>query len=435
MRTCKFGGTSMASAETFKRVKDIIFSEPDRQFVIVSAPGKRFKDDVKVTDLLYSAFEKRDDKTNPDLALIEKRFLELEKDLGVNAGMAAELSTIRKLLPTKNKDYAASRGEYLSAKLFAAFSGFNFVDASCIIKFDRKGNLDSERTYELVSHIPPQTVIPGFYGDDVRGEIRTFSRGGSDVTGSIVARGTGSTLYENFTDVDGFMTADPRIVDNPRIMDVLSYAELRELAYMGANVLHPDSVLPVLKADIPINIKNTFAPEKKGTLILPTHEVRAHLAEYSRGPITGIAGKTNFTTIFIAKSMMNSEIGFGKRILEVLDENRISFEHLPTGIDTMSVIISGDVSDEIIDRLIDGIYDRTEPDKIKLFRNLSLIAVVGHGMVETPGIAARTCTALYKSGINIRMLDQGSSELNIIVGVKDNDYKNALKAIYKEFNA
>lgn len=431
-KVVKFGGTSMATADSVRRVRDIVSSDDSREIVVVSAPGKRFKGDQKVTDLLYKAYE-QNKKKQPMTALdeVKERFVGLRKELGLNTDVEREFCEIaRGIEDSIAPDYAASRGEYLAAKMFSEYSGYEFVDAYDLIAFHGAAydpTATAVKCAEVLSG-KRNIVVPGFFGADENGMVRTFSRGGSDVTGAILAANVGADLYENWTDVSGFMVADPHVVEGAKTMEILNYEELRELSYMGAGVLHPDSVFPVRASGIPINIRNTFKPEDSGTMIVPS---------YAGSPdriVTGIAGHKHNTTIVVAKAMLNNEIGTVRKMLSVLEENGVSFEHLPTGIDTMSLVISDaylthlDVADIVrdIDRLI-------HPDKITVIKNLTLIAVVGVGISECVGCAARIFSSLAKINVNIRMIDMGSSAMNIILGVEDEDYVRAVNAIYDEF--
>ncbi len=422
----------MASAITVNQVYDIIESDKDRKFIVVSAPGKRDSNDIKVTDMLYKAFDEAKQTGRCDVAFgkIRGRFRALADDLGLKFDLDELLDSIEKQINTsETPDYAASRGEYLSAKMFALKTGYTFIDAQDLIKFDSRGMLDAEITNDNVKRVlsgVDRAVIPGFYGIGADGEIKTFSRGGSDVTGAIIARGVNADLYENWTDVNGFMTADPRIVENPKIINQLTYKELRELSYMGANVLHPESIFPVRQAGIPINIKNTFNPSHKGTMI-----VEDYVPDNS--VITGIAGKKDFAVLLLEKSMMNNEIGFARKVLSVLEHYGISFEHVPSGIDTMSFVISENELEDKLEKVIDGIRKNVSVDNITVYKDMALIATVGHGMAKRTGTSATLFNALAEANVNVRMIDQGSSELNIIVGVDNADYANAIKAIYKGF--
>ncbi len=434
MKVCKFGGSSMASSDTIKKVADIIRSDSERKYIVVSAPGKRHAKDIKITDSLLTAFaeSKKGGNVKALLAPIKERFTEIAAGLGISDKV--DLETIFEeieegIAASPIADYAAAQGERLSAMLLAAYLDYAFVDAKEIIRFSDNGAFNAEYTNDIARrHLLKKeyVVIPGFYGSTSVGQIRTFSRGGSDVTGAIVARAVKADLYENWTDVNGFLTADPRIVDHPRKIPELSYRELRELSYMGANVLHPESIFPVRKANIPINIRNTFDPEDSGTMILPG------VLQHDR-LITGIAGKKGFVSILIEKSMMNNEIGFTRRLLSVLENLNMSFEHLPSGIDTMTLILADSEIGGKMQELIGGIREAVSPDRLEVQSDLALIATVGHGMAYKPGTASRLFTALSRVGVNIKMIDQGSSELNIIVAVKGDDYERAINAIYEEF--
>ena len=435
LKVLKFGGSSLADAKHFRIVADIVNAEEERRFVVPSAPGKRFKEDEKVTDLLYRcneiAMEGRD--ITPIFDKIVARYNDIIKELELDFSLEDEFNTIRKQIIAKaGADYAASRGEYLNGLILSAFLGYDFIDAQGVIFFKADGSLDADRTYEVLAAAladHPHAVIPGFYGSMPDGRVRTFSRGGSDITGAIVARATMADLYENWTDVSGFMMADPRCIDNPKPIDVITYKELRELSYMGATVLHEDAVFPVRAAGIPINIKNTNDPAAKGTLIVP-----AATEDKSDAIVTGIAGKVGFSIISIEKDMMNSELGFGRRVLETLEVNGVNFEHLPSSIDSMSVIVKTDELEGKRDKIMDEIFRLTNPDAVVIEDGFALLAVVGRGMVRSKGTAARIFASLANASINIRMIDQGSSELNIIIGLDADDYIPALRAIYDEFN-
>ena len=435
MKVCKFGGSSMASGETIKRVAEIVRSDEDRKFVVVSAPGKRFPKDIKITDSLLNAYaeSRKGQSLSALLAPIRERFVGIAKDLGIEDKV--DLDSIfteieAGIAASPIPDYAAAQGERLSAMLLAAYLGFEFVDAREIVRFADNGQFNAEYTNDVARKILSAkeggVVIPGFYGSTSGGQIRTFSRGGSDVTGAIIARAVKADLYENWTDVNGFLTADPRIVENPKPIPELSYRELRELSYMGANVLHPESIFPVRKANIPINIKNTFEPTNPGTMILPS------VVQHDR-LITGIAGKKGFVSILIEKSMMNNEIGFTRKLLSVLENLNISFEHLPSGIDTMTLILADTEIGGKMQELVGGIREAVSPDRLEIQSDLALVATVGHGMAYKPGTASRLFTALSRVGVNIKMIDQGSSEMNIIVAVSGEDYEKAINAIYEEF--
>ncbi len=434
MKVCKFGGTSMANSETIKKVAEICLSDKDRHFIIVSAPGKRNSQDIKVTDALYACFNEFKGKGNCDATfeVIKKRFDDIKNDLGISLDIDAELEEIKKGIESnETADYTASRGEYLSAKVLASYLGYEFVDTKDYIKFNEKGNLQLHYSLDLLSKRLEEVdyaVLPGFYGSTSDDKIKTFSRGGSDISGAIVARAVKANVYENWTDVDGFLTADPRIVDKPDHIDFLSYRELRELAYMGAEVLHPESIFPVRSAGIPINIKNTFNPSIEGTMIVPDTKLPAN-----KNIITGIAGKKGFTIINIEKDMMNSEIGFARKVLSILEYEEISFEHMPSGIDTLSIVIRDDQLTGKMQKLLSNIKESVGADNVEIHSGLSLIATVGHNMASRHGTASILFKSLADSHINIRMIDQGSSELNIIVGVDTFDYEKAINSIYHAF--
>ncbi|MBE6533572.1 MAG: aspartate kinase [Ruminococcaceae bacterium] len=433
VKVLKFGGSSLADAKHFKAVAEIIKAEPERRYVVASAPGKRKSGDIKVTDLLYECYElaANEEDVSEVFDQLKARYNDIINELGIELDLTEVFDKIRmSLINHSGRDYIASRGEYLSAMILAKYLGFQFIDARKVIFFNEDGTFNSEKTNDVLRDYLAKyeyAVIPGFYGSMPNGTIKTFSRGGSDITGSIVARAASASLYENWTDVSGFLMADPKIVENPKVIDKITYKELRELSYMGATVLHEDAIFPVRYSKIPINIRNTNRPDDKGTFILPQTD------EISDDIITGVAGKTGFATITVEKDMMNGELGFGRRVLQVLEENGVSYEHFPSGIDTMTVVVS---SKEIQNKRADimaGICKSVNPDNIFVEENLALVAIVGRGMVKAKGTAARIFTALADAGVNIRMIDQGSSELNIIVGVDSNDYTTAINAIYRAF--
>ena len=432
-KVVKFGGSSLASAEQFKKVGKIIRADASRKFVVPSAPGKRFSGDTKVTDMLYSCYGVaiREKKFADQLQEIRGRYQEIIDGLGLDFSLDQDFEKIRENFGKKiGRDYAASRGEYLNGKIMAAYLGYEFIDAADVIRFGEDGSFDEETTNQLLAKRLEDSkgaVIPGFYGAKADGTIVTFSRGGSDVSGSLVALAVGADLYENWTDVSGFLIADPRIVKNPRSIETITYKELRELSYMGASVLHEDAIFPVRKAGIPINIRNTNAPEDKGTLIV---EGTCRQPKYT---ITGIAGTDGFASITIEKAMMNSEIGFCRKVLQVFEEHDISIEHMPSGIDTMTIFVHKDEFEEKEQQVLSAIHKTVKPDHIELESDLALIAVVGRGMRATRGTAGRIFSALAHAHINVKMIDQGSSELNIIIGVRHDDFKNAIRALYEIF--
>lgn len=433
-KVVKFGGSSLASAEQFKKVGDIIRADETRRFVVPSAPGKRNSNDTKVTDLLYKCYraaEKGHTDFDKVLTEIKARYQEIIDGLGLGLSLEEDFNIIEeKFKNHAGEEYAASRGEYLNGKIMADYLGYEFVDSAKIIRFDGEGQFDMEMTNRLTREYlkdKENAVIPGFYGAMEDGTVKTFSRGGSDITGSIVAGALDVDLYENWTDVSGFLVTDPRIIENPKSIDTITYRELRELSYMGATVLHEDAIFPVRKAGIPINIRNTNRPEDAGTMIV---EDTCKKPAYT---ITGIAGKKGFCSLFIEKSMMNSEIGFGRKVLQVLEKEGISFEHLPSGIDTMTLFIHQDEFAEKEQQVISGIHRAVNPDFMELESDLALIAVVGRGMRSNRGTAARIFAALAHSNVNVKMIDQGSSELNVIIGVRNEDFEVAVKAIYDIF--
>lgn len=435
MKAIKFGGTSMACAANVKKVIDIISSDRERRFVVVSAPGKTATEG-KVTDMLIAVSEAKGKARFDALKVVRARFLEIEKGLGLDGALDGEFDVIEKSLENANYDYIVSRGEYLSAKLLAVAIDYEFVDAAEVVRFNGD-EFDSEvtngLTKERLSNLSKRgAVIPGFYGANEKGEVKTFSRGGSDVSGAIIARAVDASIYENWTDVDGFMIADPRIVNKVRTIGILTYNELRELAYMGANVLHPESIFPVRKSGIPIHILNTFNPGAQGTLIVPTDDFLAGKYKRPDHIITGIAGKRGFNSLRVEKSMMNAEVGFAAKLLACFAELEINVEHIPSGIDTMTVVYP-EASEDTQTKLESIIKQRLKPDLIELERDIALIAVVGHGMTTLVGSAARVIDPISRARINIRMLDQGSSEMNIILGVRGDDYTTAIKALAGEF--
>ena len=432
-KVVKFGGSSLASAEQFKKVGDIIRSDSDRVYVVPSAPGKRFSNDTKVTDMLYGCYDLAEKGKNfsKQLDAIKERYRDIINGLGLKLSLDKEFSTIEENFKAKaGVDYAASRGEFLNSIIMAEYLGYDWIDAADVILFFDDGEFDSEHTNKKLSKVLAEhekAVIPGFYGAYADGRVKTFSRGGSDITGSIVARAAKASVYENWTDVSGFFVTDPRIIPNPEGIETITYRELRELSYMGASVFHEDAIFPVRREGIPINIKNTNAPEEEGTWIVES------TCQKSKYTITGIAGKKGFCSVNIEKAKMNSEIGFGRKVLQAFEDNGISFEHMPSGIDTMTVFVH---QDEFIDKeqkVVSEIHRLTAPDVIDIEADLALIAVVGRGMKSTRGTAGRIFSALAHANVNVKMIDQGSSELNIIIGVENRDFETAIKAIYDIF--
>ena len=432
-KVVKFGGSSLASAEQFKKVGDIIRADESRRFVVPSAPGKRFSNDTKVTDMLYQCYNAAESGRDFSelLSKIKDRYYEIIKGLSLDLSLEDEFKTIEKSFKEKaGKDYAASRGEYLNGIIMANYLGYEFIDSATVIFFDEDGSFNAEKTNAVLSaklSTCENAVVPGFYGAYPDGSVKTFSRGGSDITGSIVAKAIKADLYENWTDVSGFLIADPRIINNPEGITTINYRELRELSYMGATVLHEDAIFPVRQEGIPINIRNTNAPDDAGTMIV---ESTCKQPKYT---ITGIAGKKGFVAVNIEKDKMNSEIGFGRKVLQAFEENDISFEHVPSGIDTMTVFVHQPEFEGKEQQVLSAIHRLSHPDTIELESDLALIAVVGRGMRQTRGTAGRIFSALAHANVNVKMIDQGSSELNIIIGVSNKDFETAIKAIYDIF--
>ncbi len=432
-KVVKFGGSSLASAKQFEKVGEIIRADQDRKYVVPSAPGKRFDGDIKVTDMLYGCYAAAADGVSFEEKLdgIKARYNEIITGLDLDFSLDDEFEIIRENFKAQiGEEYAASRGEFLNGKVMAAYLGYEFVDAAEVIRFDEDGEFDADLTNKIMAKrlaSGEATVIPGFYGAKADGTVKTFSRGGSDITGSIVARSIGADLYENWTDVSGFLVSDPRIIDNPEVVDIITYRELRELSYMGASVLHEDAIFPVRKAGIPINIRNTNHPEDKGTMIVST------TSKKSKFTITGVAGKKGFVAVTVDKDMMNNQVGFCRKVLQVFEDNNISIEHMPSGIDTMCVLVHQDEFQEHEQMVLSGIQRVVEPDILKVEADLALLAVVGRDMFGARGTAGRIFSALAHANINCKMIDQGSSELNIIIGVQNSDLEAAIKAIYDIF--
>ncbi len=432
-KVVKFGGSSLASADQFKKAGEIIRADQERKFVVPSAPGKRNADDTKVTDMLYACYglAEAGKDFKQQLKAIKDRYQEIIDGLELKLSLEEEFKTIEKNFKNKaGSNYAASRGEYLNGIIMANYLGFEFVDAAEVIFFDENGEYNAEITNKKMRERLEKVeaaVIPGFYGAYGDGTVKTFSRGGSDITGSIVARAVKANVYENWTDVSGFLIADPRIIYKPEGIEIITYKELRELAYMGASVLHEEAIFPVRSEGIPINIRNTNAPDDNGTWIVES------TCQKSKYVITGIAGKKGFCAVNIEKDMMNSEIGFGRKVLQAFEENGISFEHVPSGIDTMTVFVHQDEFMHKEQRVVSAIHRLADPDHIDIEGDFALIAVVGRGMKSTRGTAGRIFSALAHANVNVKMIDQGSSELNIIIGVSNADFETAIKAIYDIF--
>lgn len=437
----KFGGSSLADAHQFEKVKNIIETNPERRYIIPSAPGKRHGKDYKITDLLYlcNTHVQQGIPFDDVFKIISERYKEIVEELSKKYDQMKQLNIDSYLTTIKDEiangaspDFTASRGEFLNGIILSTLLGYEFVDAQKIIFFNKFGSFDSLTTQKAIKNSLvniEKAVIPGFYGSLPNGEVKTFSRGGSDVTGAIIARGVSASLYENWTDVSGFLMADPRIVENPHPIETITYRELRELSYMGATVLHEDSVFPVREAGIPINIKNTNRPSDPGTLIV---DDASHISKC--GSITGIAGKKDFTVIAIEKNMMNTELGFCRKLLSILETNGVAFENMPSGIDAVSLVIADSQIDNKLDDIIEEIHRQCKPDSIDVYPNMALIATVGRGMTQSKGVAAKIFEALAKNKVNVRMINQGSSEINIIVGVETTDFEKAVEGIYNAFD-
>lgn len=431
MIVAKFGGSSLANAEQIKKVKDIV-SGSSRDFIVVSAPGRRNDKDFKITDVLYLCYEHV--KSSIDFkivfSLIKERYIELVRDLKVDIDINSYLLEIEdKIINGATKDYIASRGEYLNGLIISKYLGYSFVDPKDLIIITRDSRIDPlsyEKVKEKLSEYK-NAVIPGFYGVDPLNNIKTFSRGGSDITGSIISRALNADLYENWTDVSGFLMADPRIVKEPKGIEEISFKELRELSYMGANVFHEEAIFPLYKTDIPIQIKNTNRKEDKGTKIVETRNID----EISN--ITGISGKKDFTVIAIEKTLMKKEPGFTRDIISIFDRFNVTIEHMPSGIDSLSVIVRQNELNDKEELIVKEIERVVSPDKVNVLPNMALVAIVGEGMVRKKGTASTAFSSLKEAGINIRMINQGSNELSIILGVENEDMDLAIKSIYESF--
>lgn len=434
IKVLKFGGSSLADSNQFKKVVDIIKSKDSRRYIIASAPGKRDSGDQKITDLLYESYilSQKNEDIDEIFKKIEDRFNRIIEELELDFSLKDEFKKIKSSIYNHiGMDYILSRGEYLNSMILAKYLGYDFIDAEKRILFSEDGTLDRQNTDLVLGELlkkHKRAVIPGFYGSMSDGTIKTFSRGGSDITGSIVARAVEADVYENWTDVSGMLMADPRCVEEPKVIDLITYKELRELSYMGATIMHEEAIFPVKQSGIPINIRNTNLPEDKGTMI-----VAKARSENTDRIITGIAGRTGFTTIHIEKDMMNQEVGFGRKVLKILENHSIPFEHIPTGIDTMSIIVNSNLMVDNKEVIKNEICKTVNPDIIDIEDGLAMIAVVGRGMVEEKGTAMKVFSSINKASINVKMIDQGSSEINIIIGVDEKDYILALRTIYSEF--
>jgi aspartate kinase len=432
MKVAKFGGTSVADAAQLRKVEALVRQDAERRVVVVSAPGKRDKQDAKITDLLYRCHDCVRTKSAFDDVFqnIADRYRTIVRDLGISVDIDKELGSVQDgILKSVTADFAASRGEYLNGRIAAALLGREFIDAAEIIRFDKDGRLLGSETDkaigERISNGTP-CVVPGFYGAMPDGSIKTFSRGGSDITGALVARGVRAEVYENWTDVSGVLMADPRIIANAKPIPTLTYRELRELSYMGANVLHEEAVFPVTDVGIPVHVRNTNTPEDPGTWIV-------NQVEGSTSTVTGIAGRKGYTIIALEKNLMNTEVGFGRRLLSALERRGVSFEHMPTGIDAVSLVVESSYLKGKLDAVLDEIQVECQPDRLQVFENMALIATVGRGMRHTPGVAGRLFGALGTAGVNVRMIDLGSSGINIIIGVDEKEFEGSIRAIYNAF--
>ncbi len=435
LKVTKFGGSSMADAGQYRKVRDIVFADPERKVVIVSAAGKRDSGDHKLTDLLYlcHAHTKYGVACDPVFDMITSRYVEIRDELGLQLDLESEFAELKKRLDAKDvtEDELASRGEYFSAKLMAAFLDFEFVDAADWIQFNLDGTVNKEVSYPALKKLGSGKgiVIPGFYGAMPDGRIRTFSRGGSDITGALAAAALDADVYENWTDVSGILMADPRIVENPQPIPEVTYDELRELSYAGAQVLHEGTIMPVREKGIPVNIRNTNAPNDRGTFIQESFEKETD----PNRVITGITGKKDFSIITMFKRGMTSEVGVLRKVLSVLERNRVSVDFVPNGIDNVSLVVqSGTVGPKLY-RILAQIQEEVQPDSLEVLDNISIIAAVGHRMAFRPGVSGRIFNALGEAGINIRMINQGPDELNIIFGVDNKDFAEAIRVLYNSF--
>jgi len=436
MKVVKFGGSSMADAGQYRKVRDILLADPDRKVVVVSAAGKRFSGDHKLTDLLYLCYShvKYGVDCSPIFDMITQRYLGIRDELGLNLELEPELEALKRRIDAKevSREELVSRGEYFSAKLMAAYLGFRFVDAAHWIKFNMDGTVNQEASYSaLRSQVIPGigTVIPGFYGAMPDGTIHTFSRGGSDITGALAAAALDAEVYENWTDVSGILMADPRIVDDPQAIPEVTYDELRELSYSGAQVLHEDSIFPVREKNIPVNIRNTNDPEAPGTMIQESFEGDHDPDRF----ITGITGKKDFSIISLSKKGMSNQVGVLYKVLKVLVRHKISVDYVPNGIDNVSVVLPTSAIEKELYTIMAEIQEEAQPDTLDVHHNIAVVAAVGRKMAYRPGISGKIFAALGESGINIRMINQGPDELNIIFGVDNNDFKDAIRVLYNSF--
>ena len=435
LKVTKFGGSSMADAGQYKKVRDILLSDPERRVAVVSAAGKRNSSDHKITDLLYlcHAHTQYGVACDPVFDMITSRYIEIREELGIQLDLETEFAELKKRLDAKqvSQDEMASRGEYFSAKLMAAFLGFEFIDAADWVFFNIDGTVDTEKSYDALSKLAKGkcVVTPGFYGVMPDGQIRTFSRGGSDITGALAAAALDADVYENWTDVSGILMADPRIVENPLPIPEVTYDELREMSYSGAQVLHEGTIFPVREKGIPVNIRNTNAPEDRGTFIQEDFEDETDPDRI----ITGITGKKDFSIITMFKRGMTSEVGVLRKVLSVLERHKVPVDFVPNGIDNVSLVVHTDVVAPHLYAILAEIQQQVEPDRLEVLDNISVIAAVGHRMAFRPGVSGKIFAALGKAGINIRMITQGPDELNIIFGVDSKDFEQAIRVLYNSF--
>ncbi len=434
LKVLKFGGSSLADAHQFAKVKSIVEADPSRRVVIVSAPGKRFSGDHKITDLLYlcAAHIKYGVTCKDIFAMIRGRYSEIIAECGLKTDLSADFDALwGKMQNGISKDELASRGEYFSARLMAEYLGYDFLDAALWVKFRFDGSVDQEATYAALRRAADgrRVVIPGFYGVMPDGHIKTFSRGGSDITGALAAAALGADVYENWTDVSGILMADPRIVDDPEPIRRVTYSELRELSYIGAQVLHEGTISPVREKNIPLNIRNTNAPDHPGTMILESIGDE----QEEGGFITGIAGKKGFSVITIAKTGMSSESGTLVRILDILARHEVNVEYIPSGIDIVSLVVSSDKVSRSLYEMLGELQKEVQPNKITVTEHIAIVAAVGRKMAYRPGVSGKIFAKLGENGVNIRMITQGPEELNIIVGVEEKDFEQAIRVLYHSF--
>lgn len=437
LKVVKFGGSSLASAEQFARVKAIVEADPDRKAVIVSAPGKRFKEDNKVTDLLYicHAHIKYNASFEDVFEDIAERYREIARGCGLKQDLEAEFASVKASMnKSSSVDAIVSRGEYLNAKLMAEYLGYTFIDSKDWLCFNYDGKVDFEKSYAALSGLflkAKKVVLPGFYGAMPDGEIKTFSRGGSDVTGAIAAAALNADAYENWTDVSGILMADPRIVENPRPIEQVTFGELRELSYMGADVLHEETVFPVRQKNIPLYIKNTNDPSARGTLILEDFETESE--EDKKRFVTGITGRKHYSILTVTKARMNSEPGFIRRTLKIVEKYGVTVEHITSSIDSFSLVASTAQVEACLHDMIEDLQSTLSPDRVKVDHGISLVAVVGRRMAWNVGVSGRLFATLGENDINIRMIEQGADEINIIIGVQDKDFKKTIRVLYNSF--